>query len=78
MISIISQNERFIVPYSQHNDIARIARNFIIKMNLFVSKITNRVSSSKKVIRGQGEEQDVQNRGMSTTTDGVKASIVSD
>jgi hypothetical protein len=78
MISIISQNERFIVPYSQHNDIARIARNFIIKMNLYVSKITNRVSSSKKVIRGQGEEQDVQNRGMSTTTDGVKASIVSD
>jgi hypothetical protein len=32
IISVISQNERFIVPYSQHNDIARIARNFIIKM----------------------------------------------
>jgi hypothetical protein len=48
MTFIISQNERFIVLYSQHNDIARIARNFIIRMNLFVRQITNRVSSSKK------------------------------
>ena len=48
MISIISQNERFIVPYSQHNDIARIARNFIIKMNLFVRQITSRASSSEE------------------------------
>jgi uncharacterized protein YlbG (UPF0298 family) len=44
MISVISQNERFIVLYFQHNDIARIARNFIIKMNLFVRKITIRVN----------------------------------
>jgi hypothetical protein len=48
MISVISQNERFIVPYSQHNDIARIARNFIIKINLFVRQITSRASSSEK------------------------------
>jgi hypothetical protein len=48
MISVISQNERFIVPYSQHNDIARIARNFIIKMNLFVRQITSRASSSEE------------------------------
>jgi hypothetical protein len=44
MISVISQNERFIVLYSQHNDIAHIARNFIIKMNLFVGQITIRVN----------------------------------
>jgi hypothetical protein len=44
MISIISQNEKFIVTYSQHIDIARIARNFIIKMNLFVRQITIRVN----------------------------------
>jgi hypothetical protein len=48
MISAISQNERFIVPYSQHSDIARIARNFIIKMNLFVRQITIRASSSEE------------------------------
>jgi hypothetical protein len=48
MISVISQNERFIVPYSQHNDIARIARNFIIKMNLFMRQITSRASSSEE------------------------------
>ena len=48
MIFVISQNERFIVPYSQHNDIARIARNFIIKMNLFVRQITSRVSLSEE------------------------------
>jgi hypothetical protein len=48
MISVISQNERFIVPYSQHNDIARIARNFTIKMNLFVRQITIRVNLSEE------------------------------
>jgi hypothetical protein len=48
MISVISQNKRFIVPNSQHNDIARIARNFIIKMNLFVRQITSRASSSEE------------------------------
>jgi hypothetical protein len=48
MIFVISQNERFIVLYSQHNDIARIARNFIIKMNLFVRQITSRASSSEE------------------------------
>jgi hypothetical protein len=45
---VISQNERFIVPYSQHNDIMRIARNFIIKMNLFLRQITSRASSSEE------------------------------
>jgi hypothetical protein len=44
MIFVISQNERFIVPYSQNNDIARIAGNFIIMMNLFVRQITIRVN----------------------------------
>jgi phage FluMu gp28-like protein len=48
MISVIFQNERFIVPYSQHNDITRIARNFIIKMNLFARQITSRASSSEE------------------------------
>jgi hypothetical protein len=46
---VISQNERFIVPYSQHNDIVRIARNFIIKMNLFVRQITIRVNLSEEI-----------------------------
>jgi hypothetical protein len=36
MISVISQNKRFIISYFQHNDIARIAMNFI-KMNHIVS-----------------------------------------
>ena len=31
-----------------------------------------------KVVKGQGVEQDVQDRGMSTRKDRVKASIVSD
>jgi hypothetical protein len=44
MISVISQNEIFIVLYSQHNDIARIAMNFIINMNLIVRQITIRVN----------------------------------
>jgi hypothetical protein len=44
MIFVVSQNEIVIVPYSQYNDITRIARNFIIKMNLFVRQITIRVN----------------------------------
>jgi hypothetical protein len=41
--------QNIIVPYSQHNGIARIARNFIIKMNLFVRQITTRASSSEEI-----------------------------
>jgi hypothetical protein len=48
IIFVIYKNERFILLYSQHNDIASIARNFIIKMNLFVRQITNMMSSSEE------------------------------
>jgi hypothetical protein len=44
MIFVISQNKIFTVPYSQHNDIVRIARNFITGMDIFVRQITNRVN----------------------------------